>query len=174
MTDYRSLEPRELDAEIPCRVMGLKCALACPSLMVHEGDTWRPKDDYLDLNDDGSFKIVTYIPGGAGRLPIPHYSTDISSAMQVVEKMLNEGFEFDLMTETKDDKTRVVMCMAPNSDQFWASNTSLPRAICEAALAAIEVCEHKWIDATNEVVSGTAYCEKCGKLESLSKVSLLG
>lgn len=31
-------------------------------------------------------------------------------------------------------------------------------------------CDHKWIDATNEVISGTAYCSKCGKLESLAKV----
>ena len=29
---------------------------------------------------------------------------------------------------------------------------------------------HYWIDATNEKVSGTAFCYKCGKLESLEKV----
>lgn len=36
----------------------------------------------------------------------------------------------------------------------------------------IAKCDHEWIDATNEVVSGTAYCPKCGALESLSNVTI--
>ena len=35
------------------------------------------------------------------------------------------------------------------------------------ALNAQDFCEHEWIDATNEKVSGTKYCHKCGKLDSL-------
>jgi hypothetical protein len=28
-------------------------------------------------------------------------------------------------------------------------------------------CKHIWIDATNEIVSGTLYCSKCGKLKPM-------
>lgn len=33
-------------------------------------------------------------------------------------------------------------------------------------------CDHEWVDATNEYVKGTAYCPKCGALESLSNVTI--
>lgn len=29
-------------------------------------------------------------------------------------------------------------------------------------------CKHEWIDATNEKISGTMYCDKCGKLKPLT------
>lgn len=33
-------------------------------------------------------------------------------------------------------------------------------------------CAHEWIDATNEHVKDTAWCPKCGALESLSNVTI--
>ena len=33
-------------------------------------------------------------------------------------------------------------------------------------------CEHVWIDATNQVITGTAFCVRCGGLEILGNVEL--
>ena len=36
----------------------------------------------------------------------------------------------------------------------------------------IDKCDHDWRDATNEAVSGTAYCPKCESLEFLCNVTI--
>lgn len=54
--------------------------------------------------------------------------------------------------------------------ESWPVKSVLWLALEEALFnETIETCEHEWIDATNEVVTGTDYCAKCGKLRAHSE-----
>lgn len=68
----------------------------------------------------------------------PHYSTLINAAMQIVEKVREQGFGVTL--KTKQSFWRVEIYPEPDNghDGLNVENDSLSRAICEAALMAIE------------------------------------
>lgn len=143
-------ELRELDAEIHVRVMG------CPleSRLIGTGDTlddplrpdvpnaaWRvksPADKYWDR----------WSPTGAERIIIaPRYTTDISAAMSVVEKMEASGFWWEFSSHNPIKSIRV---KGSSYAEFWhytegvidmeigAEGATLSEAICRAALAAVE------------------------------------
>jgi len=65
--------------------------------------------------------------------PIPTFSSDISAAMEVVEKMrVNHGVIINT-----HKKAAWHVCFGATNHPGEATNESLPRAICEAALKAI-------------------------------------
>ena len=66
-----------------------------------------------------------------------HFSTDISAAWQVVEKMTvkNLGWKF---YNTTDNSIGCLFEVKPNSGEgVWATADTAPRAICKAALLAM-------------------------------------
>lgn len=68
----------------------------------------------------------------------PRYSTDISAAMQVVEKMRERNYLVGIGNSFGDPQGQwEVVFFAEGVTPDRADNISLPRAICEAALAAI-------------------------------------
>jgi len=67
----------------------------------------------------------------------PLYSTDISAAMEVVEKMREKGFAVTIMdTQNNSSEGEWNVCFDLTTG-YEANNPSLRRAICEAALRAI-------------------------------------
>lgn len=73
---------------------------------------------------------VLIAPSGA--MGIPNYSTDISAAWQVVEKMRSKRIHFEMGSTIPGDWTAYF-----NNDR--ATDKSAPRAICLAALKAVGV-----------------------------------
>lgn len=73
-----------------------------------------------------------------GARGLPRYSTLINAAMQIVEKVREQGFGVTL--KTKQSFWRVEIYPEPDNghDGLNVENDSLPRAICEAALTAVE------------------------------------
>lgn len=72
---------------------------------------------------------------------LPHYSTDIAAAWQVVEKMMSEGFGYQVSgaaTESacfrklRDD----IEVYVSNNTDFGGNGESVPMLICLAALKA--------------------------------------
>lgn len=63
---------------------------------------------------------------------VPDYPTDISAAMEVVEKMRERG---QYVVINADGKQNWIVWFRDNDLSFHGE--SLPRAICEAALAAL-------------------------------------
>lgn len=72
MTDYDKLSDRDLDAAVAKKVMGLDIVDALVALKNEKHYVRIPKDSDIS-------------PGRIGL--IPHYSTDIAAAWEVVEKM---------------------------------------------------------------------------------------
>ncbi len=108
---------RELDALVAERVMGWK----------------RPtkKRDVTWYRADGS---------GCGAENIPHYSTDISVAWQVVEKMCANNYSFDAGSwENMDDGNNWYACFEHSTEVYRPSTPAptMPLAICRASLAAM-------------------------------------
>jgi hypothetical protein len=82
---------------------------------------------------------------------VSNYSTDISAAWEVVEKMIKEGFEYDIeyhpneywpnedKSRLEDIRWRADFCAYPGTDMchnIQAAPTA-PLAICRAALLAV-------------------------------------
>lgn len=65
---------------------------------------------------------------------VPSYATDIAAAWQVVEKMRGDGYTFGLWGGADDDPWEADFSDRPID---WTQARTAPRAICEAALAAI-------------------------------------
>src|ERR1044071_1348772 len=158
------LSDREIDALIAEKVMMWRASTVSP-----HGLRWFETDDDREAVATGDSKLI--------RCWQP--TADISAAMEVVAHLESQGYQWQF-ARTAPEKS---MHDNKPTAQFWkyregvlqgihrGTADTLQRAICFAALEAVKsTCDHSWVDATNEVVSGTAYCSKCGKLKSLAAV----
>lgn len=135
---------RELDAQIAEKVMGLKIRFECPTLpQLRVEGGWLAPDDYLLLNDDGSVKTGIALPGGPIRIAVPHYSSDISAAMEVTEKMIAAGWWAGMGKddELSDKEWYAEFYRRRVTQRGWAEAETLAEAICLAALKSIGVRE---------------------------------
>jgi hypothetical protein len=128
----QELSDRELDALVAEKVMGFDVRIASEyeSVFMCCAMGNCGKRDYLSEGDRYVYKEM---PDHQPEWLLPHYSTDISAAMEVVEKMREREFLPCLWAA----QMWIV--------EFWEgeklvsgdSGDSLPRAICLAALKAI-------------------------------------
>jgi len=115
--NWASLSPRERDALVAERVMGLsksdarQAGLNCPT-----------------CGYDGQWSS-----GANWRTLVPQYSTDIATAWQVVEK-LKEKYEFQLLLDHGQWSFSVF-----RGDKFTVYGSTVPEVICLAALRAVGV-----------------------------------
>jgi hypothetical protein len=132
------MSERKLDAEIAEKVFG-HTWFRGPKVSVH-GEALIPR--YRWLNDkayeddepcDENDILTLEVSHGDGL----HYSTDISAAFQVVEKMRERGYFFGLILEENGKWN----CEYTDSSYELRGETenapSAPEAICRAALSAI-------------------------------------
>lgn len=130
MTD----ELRELDAEIAEKVMGWT--------IVPEGERWRvsrtgeyanswcvDSPNLAELDDDTDDRLY-------GRYAMPSYSSDISAAMSVVEKMRSQGWSF-ACTLYEGKLPYASFCKRTAASSRNAEAESLSEAICRAALKTV-------------------------------------
>jgi len=122
MTD---LKPgRELDALIAERVMGYKRAHMDDPEINFAGDIW--------LNPNGTKYLHT--------AALPEYSTSIEAAWEVVEKLHELGFFFDLHWDLNTSvwTTSFKKSSDISEPNFYSKEREAPHAICKAALKAVE------------------------------------
>ena len=113
---------RKLDALIAEKVMGWSLDQLAAECGIYRG--WPSKGDAI------------HRPA----LPILYYSTSISAAWEVVEKMMSGGFRFVFSCEGEkshahffnDDQE------VPGATQFYAVGETAPLAVCLAALKLVE------------------------------------
>ena len=110
---------RELDALVAERVMGWTRVV-------------RARETLWQSPKAGTWPIV------ASRLP--HYSTDIAAAWQVVERMRADGWVCEVFgSDTANAEGYSVTLWRPDtSGSSVTQNATAPLAICRAALAAID------------------------------------
>jgi hypothetical protein len=111
---------REIDAEVAEKVMG-----------------WKNRHEYYEHNitrfEDSNGKFY-YIGDKAGSPWSP--STDIAAAFQVVEKMEDRGFFFELSNTSIDPEKTYRASFFKNDEPISKYAESLQLAICLAALTA--------------------------------------
>jgi len=112
---------REFDLLIAIRVMGL--TEAC--LVCHRCDT--PLAD-----SDGYFKTVRCSKCDWKLVTVPPYSTDIEEAWKVVEKLVNDNWEFDFGSAMQGNERGWNAWFDFRTYRAWSK--SAPEAICRAAL----------------------------------------
>lgn len=121
---------RELDALIAERVMGWK---------IGKERIVRPDGSSFDAPESGMPGDHVY-----DRYSIPHYSTDIAAAWQVVEK-LGDKFHCRISTPFFDGRpcfagfTRKGTTGWNGKPDFEASGDTVPAAICRAALKEVKL-----------------------------------
>jgi hypothetical protein len=145
---------RELDAAVAERVMGWVWMSR-----INEGSAWLfpPDSKDVDTGKTGIFgePIFTrsYWPYSHGSIvgPLttydgvsrksesyePHYSESIEAAMQVVEKMREQGWSF-ACTLYEGKLPYASFCKGTVATSRNAEADSLPEAICRAALSAVD------------------------------------
>jgi hypothetical protein len=84
-----------------------------------------PDSDEWDLGKAGSGSVRGKLPDFAGSLTV---------AEQVIQEMERRGFAYGCNATHAD----TVCCFTRNTKTFSATGPDLPRAICIAALAAVE------------------------------------
>jgi hypothetical protein len=120
MMDYEKMSDRELDKAVAVKVMGWKPP------ETRRGVTWLHPSGY-----------------GASESGIPAYSTSIGAALTVVEKikgLIPDGI-FTMAAFQKENYAAGFMIPQPNAapaSWHWVEAPTLPRAICECALKAME------------------------------------
>jgi hypothetical protein len=111
-------EARQLDAEIARRVLGWENVSSA----------------YLWGKDDGWGGNNPLTPD-RGIQDLPHYSTDIASAMEVVEKVIALGFDVEIHGGPNGGWAVIFKDDNP-LHRVSAAGPSLPDDICRAALSA--------------------------------------
>lgn len=110
---------RELDALVAEKVMGWKqCSMEGVRIKTCYG-----KPPEFGRND--------------GRVRIPGYSTDISAAWEVVEKVKQMNWFFILSDNLFPDKWEASLFWDPNGTMIEARAETAPEAICKASLLAV-------------------------------------
>lgn len=118
---------RELDALVAEKVIGL--LLWDPALSFVKPCWIKQKNDVPTLSEIG-----------AG-ISLPHYSTDISAAWEVVENMKTRGFDYELSGCSSEEGGIAIFqpCPEDTKDRFRGDAPTISRAICLAALNAVGV-----------------------------------
>ena len=117
---------RELDALVAEKVMGQKVKSAAEL-----GGLYSVEGDFFVNPPDRSEPVYAHT------LPLPHYSTDIAAAWEVVEKLRVEGLRLRLVEYT-DGFYAAFGAMAIDTAPWQASQVeTAPLAICLAALKAV-------------------------------------
>jgi hypothetical protein len=114
---------RELDAEIARRIMGVEAHQAKTGDMIFT--------IHRDFIDDGDY---WYYREGWGYDEVPHYSTDIAAAWQVVERVrtFNKGDEIGLEVS--------VIALSDHYDCHIETNSSAYLVVEEADTAPLAIC----------------------------------
>jgi len=117
---------RELDALVAERVMGWL-------------DVGKQRDsvhtEFVNFGVDPATVEERRAKKYAARQVVPHYSSDIAAAFQVVEKMAEKGDLIFLQTHRGDAERYAATFVEP----FTAYAPTAPLAICRAALKAVSV-----------------------------------
>lgn len=126
---------RELDALIAEKVMGLKpCRFHQEGSFSAWSTVWRCD---CDNGTTGCFPVNKEAIDHPHSM-LPHYSSDIAAAMEIVPKMSSMGHDFDLSYWGHDNRWGARFPGGPNNSKSHHeiySNTA-PRAIVLAALKA--------------------------------------
>jgi hypothetical protein len=112
---------RELDAVIAEKVMGW-------TRLSH------PYGEQTHKTLDGRTILADFLSAPDG-MKLPHYSTDISAAWEVVEKLRELGWYLAIHSDPK----RGYFATIPRADGIQIESETAPHAICLAALKAKEV-----------------------------------
>lgn len=121
--NYDSMTDRELDAAVAEKVMGWS-----PGGIHNPPTFWVLKDKIQRSWEDTSF--------GAGFRP----ATEIYAAFEVVEAMRERGYSPRIQTAEGDESVWHVQLWSDPEDNPYGSglHEKLPRAICIAALSALD------------------------------------
>ena len=126
---------RELDVQIAEQILAIK--------KIFQPRDYKRADDAFWGADEYSF-----IPSGKSprthmidAKPVPYFSSDISCAMEVVEKL--QGWLFGIAIDNMCGAGPWRVSLDNGSQSGNAREDSLPRAICLAALAASKTTEGK-------------------------------
>lgn len=69
----------------------------------------------------------------------PYYSTDITSAWEVIEKVKDLGFQIEISHGLEESGIYLTKKDEGNCQYIWVRNVEgIPHAICRAALKAVE------------------------------------
>lgn len=137
---------RELDIEVAEKIMG------------HE---WRVINRRRQNFHAPSGLIVIYKEGkelnytGHGKSNLLEFSSDISAAMEVVEKMRSDGWSF-ACTLYEGQLPYASFCKRTVASSRNAEADSLPEAICRAALAALKTQDTSTVSGTTKPVSAAS------------------
>jgi hypothetical protein len=141
-TAAEQVSGRELDAAIHIRVMGYpsECRLIGDGESMETALRYDFEDAAYRVRSDSDEHWENWSPDGAERIVIaPHYSSEITDAFRVVEKMRERGVWAEIYTFTTRPMVVEMVTEKGALGKAEASSMSeLPTAICRAALAAIE------------------------------------
>ena len=113
---------RELDALVAEKVMGLNIRYPTDGNVPREPFYWAKDDD-----------------GYEEPFACPHYSTDISAAWEVVEKLMGSGAMFGFVLSVLDDRHTTAVFSETAGHGYRGISEEAPHAICLAALKAMGV-----------------------------------
>lgn len=147
---------RELDRLVAENVIGLKTRFEKGEPVAWDGKAKKPlrfyPNDYIVLDKKGQPQTVICIPGGEGYYLVPRYSSEITAAWDVWERLRQSG-KWCCLDITSDYDYCWRVSLTPSEvdpEQKKRANTKLhrpivvvdgeesaPRAICLAALKAV-------------------------------------
>lgn len=122
-----TMTDRELDALVAEKVKAL---------------AWYDIREAKTIYGDQNFVALTYRDDMRGYYEIPHYSTDLAAAFQVVEKMEQKGWGFKLDLPSSS-KIEVEFYLHVAHIRDWEEGhgwqATIPLSICHAALQALRI-----------------------------------
>lgn len=139
---------RELDALIAEKVMGLTLETEIGFKFIEDGkekQSWGNSPEYTRMKCENYKELGLYAELIEQKIA-PHYSTDISAAWEVVEKLTEQFSEHEVVVQqdkSSGHKVRWWVTFSGNrmselGKPLWSVYDSLPMAICLAALKAVE------------------------------------
>ena len=146
MKPLNEMSDEELNVAVAEKVFGLKVemryCMVGPCDDIHESQEQFSKLPEWEEMNTAHFLFPCYYdvdyfgPGIGDWRPVPRYSTDISDAMKVVDKLLSMTEGRDIHMEHRTDTGWRVSCHHKMGNwKDWIYDKTLPRAICLAALS---------------------------------------
>lgn len=143
---------RELNAKVATDVMGWRWddAWGClipPDQQTKPGDMWskwKVDDEGVLYREPIKENIVSHLAyiGDFSKVVLPHYSTDISAALPVLEWLRQQYFSIKIIMWDHTDKVAIVGHKRQGHDEnigdLEIEANTLSGAICLAALKAVE------------------------------------